>query len=111
MCIRDSFGTGYSSFSNLHQLPFDTLKIDRAFVSRMGEDAERTEIVHALVVLAHNLRMDVVAEGVETAFQADKLQSLWCEYAQGYYFDKPLRASEAAKKVARRVARGSRRGR
>jgi diguanylate cyclase (GGDEF)-like protein/PAS domain S-box-containing protein len=107
----DDFGTGYSSFSNLHQLPFDTLKIDRAFVSRMGEDAQRTEIVHALVVLAHNLRMDVVAEGVETAFQADKLQSLWCEYAQGYYFDKPLRAGEAAKKIARSSQRASRRGR
>jgi diguanylate cyclase (GGDEF)-like protein/PAS domain S-box-containing protein len=91
----DDFGTGYSSFSYLHQLPYDTLKIDRSFVSRLGEEGGNTEIIHAIIVLAHNLRMDVVAEGVETQEQAAQLQNMWCEYAQGYHFAKPLPADEA----------------
>jgi diguanylate cyclase (GGDEF)-like protein/PAS domain S-box-containing protein len=91
----DDFGTGYSSFSYLHQLPYDTLKIDRSFIARIGEQGENTEIIHAIIVLAHNLRMDVVAEGVETAEQADRLRDLWCEYAQGYYFGEPLPADVA----------------
>ena len=91
----DDFGTGYSSFSYLHQLPYDTLKIDRSFVSRIGEQGENCEIVHAIIVLAHNLRMDVVAEGVEEAHQATQLQKLACEYGQGYHFAKPLDATAA----------------
>jgi diguanylate cyclase (GGDEF)-like protein len=86
----DDFGTGYSSFSYLHQLPYDTLKIDRSFVSRLGEERDSSEIVHAIIVLAHNLRMNVVAEGVETEAQAKQLKSMWCEYAQGFHFARPL---------------------
>jgi diguanylate cyclase (GGDEF)-like protein/PAS domain S-box-containing protein len=86
----DDFGTGYSSFSYLCQFPYDTLKIDRSFVSRIGEDGENTDVIHAIIVLAHNLRMDVVAEGVETATQAAQLKSMWCEYAQGFFFARPL---------------------
>jgi EAL domain-containing protein (putative c-di-GMP-specific phosphodiesterase class I) len=96
----DDFGTGYSSFSYLHQLPYDTLKIDRSFVSRIGEAGENSEIIHAIIVLAHNLRMDVVAEGVETAGQAAQLRNMWCEYAQGYFFAKPMEAEAAGQLIA-----------
>ena len=96
----DDFGTGYSSFSYLHKLPYDTLKIDRSFVSRIGEGGENSEIIHAIIVLAHNLRMDVVAEGVETAGQAAQLKNMWCEYAQGYFFAKPLDADAAGALIA-----------
>jgi EAL domain-containing protein (putative c-di-GMP-specific phosphodiesterase class I) len=96
----DDFGTGYSSFSNLHQLPYDTLKIDRSFVSRIGDAGENSEIIHAIIVLAHNLRMDVVAEGVETVGQADRLRNMWCEYAQGYFFAKPMEADAAGELIA-----------
>ena len=96
----DDFGTGYSSFSYLHQLPYDTLKIDRSFVTRIGDNGENSEIIHAIIVLAHNLRMDVVAEGVETAGQAAQLKTMWCESAQGYYFARPLPAEKATELIA-----------
>ncbi|MBM4376886.1 MAG: GGDEF domain-containing protein [Deltaproteobacteria bacterium] len=92
----DDFGTGYSSFSYLHQLPYDTLKVDRSFVTRLEEGDESNEIIHAIIVLAHNLRMDVVAEGVETERQVMKLRKMACEYAQGYQFAKPMTAEDAA---------------
>jgi len=85
----DDFGTGYSSLSQLQHLPVQTLKIDRAFVSRLGEDEESLAIVRTIVTLAHNLGMDVIAEGVETVEQLAHLKSLQCEYAQGYYFGRP----------------------
>jgi diguanylate cyclase (GGDEF)-like protein/PAS domain S-box-containing protein len=85
----DDFGTGYSSLSQLQHLPVQTLKIDRAFVSRVGLDSESLEIIRTIVALAHNLGMDVIAEGVETAQQLTQLKALDCEYAQGYYFGRP----------------------
>ena len=85
----DDFGTGYSSLSQLQHLPVQTLKIDRAFVSRIGLDVDSLEIIRTIVSLAHNLGMDVIAEGVETAQQLAQLKRLDCEYAQGYYFGKP----------------------
>jgi len=85
----DDFGTGYSSLSQLQHLPVQTLKIDRAFVSRIGLDADSLEIIRTIVALAHNLNMDVIAEGVETAQQLAQLKELGCEYAQGFYFGKP----------------------
>ncbi len=93
----DDFGTGYSSFSHLHKFPIDTLKIDRTFVSRLDTSTENTEIVRAILMLAHNLKMDVVAEGVETIEQAEQLHVMGCDFAQGYYFGKPLSAQDAAK--------------
>lgn len=84
----DDFGTGYSSLSQLQHLPVQTLKIDRAFVSRIGLDVDSLEIIRTIVALAHNLGMDVIAEGVETAQQLAQLKGLDCEYAQGYYFGK-----------------------
>jgi len=86
----DDFGTGYSSLSYLHRFPINTLKIDRSFVSRMGNNGENTEIVRAIIMLAHSLGMDVVAEGVETAQHLAQLRALGCEFGQGYFFSKPV---------------------
>ena len=91
----DDFGTGYSSLSYLHQFPMDTLKVDRSFVSRMATSGQSTDIAQTIVILAHQLGLDVVAEGVETAEQLAQLRSLGCEYAQGYYFSKPVDGEKA----------------
>ena len=86
----DDFGTGYSSLSRLQRFPVDTLKIDRSFISRMDTDVETREIVRIIVMLAHGLRLKVVAEGVETQAQADMLKDLGCELAQGYLYSRPV---------------------
>ena len=99
----DDFGTGYSSLSYLHRFPLDMLKIDRSFVSRMGVDDENSEIVRAIVTLAHNLSMNVTAEGVETTEQLALLQVLKCEYGQGYFFSKPVDAEAAAALIAKQL--------
>lgn len=96
----DDFGTGYSSLSYLHRFPVDTLKVDRSFVSRMEDTAEDAAIVQTIVMLSHNLGMDVVAEGVETESQMEKLRSLKCEYGQGYFFSKPLNEEAATALLA-----------
>ncbi|NJR55701.1 MAG: EAL domain-containing protein [Acaryochloris sp. CRU_2_0] len=84
----DDFGTGYSSLNYLNAFPVDTLKIDRSFVAHMDSE-NGFEIVKTIVTLAHNLHMDVVAEGVESAQQAEELTRMNCEFAQGYLFAKP----------------------
>jgi diguanylate cyclase (GGDEF)-like protein/PAS domain S-box-containing protein len=89
LCI-DDFGTGYSSLGRLHRLPINTLKIDRSFVHRVTNDGESWEIVRAIVMLAHNLGLDVIAEGIETLEQVAQLQSLRCEYGQGFYYSRPI---------------------
>lgn len=86
----DDFGTGYSSLSYLHRFPIDTLKIDRSFISRMGEQGENAEIVEAIITLAHHLNITVTAEGVETASQLAQLSKMGCEEVQGYFISKPL---------------------
>jgi EAL domain-containing protein (putative c-di-GMP-specific phosphodiesterase class I) len=85
----DDFGTGYSSLSYLHRLPFDTLKIDRSFVYAVGERGENSEILQTIISLAENLKMRVIAEGVETTSQLAVLQNLGCDYAQGFLLAKP----------------------
>lgn len=85
----DDFGTGYSSLSYLHRLPFDTLKIDRSFVCNVGEAGENSEILQTIISLAKNLRMRVVAEGIETESQLSVLRSLGCDYGQGFLIAKP----------------------
>jgi EAL domain-containing protein (putative c-di-GMP-specific phosphodiesterase class I) len=94
LCI-DDFGTGYSSLSRLHEFPIDTLKIDRSFVSRIEPDFSDIEIVQTIVTLARSRGMDVVAEGIETLPQLQKLQDLGCELGQGYLFSKPVDSQQA----------------
>ena len=90
----DDFGTGYSSLSYLHRFPLDTLKIDRSFISGAADGNEGMEIARTIMPMAKNLRLDVVAEGVETIEQVGLLRRLQCKYAQGYYFSKPLAPEE-----------------
>lgn len=85
----DDFGTGYSSLSYLHRLPFDTLKIDRSFVNNVGELGENSGILQTIISLAKNLKMRVVAEGIETETQLSVLRNLGCDYGQGYFLAKP----------------------
>ncbi len=93
--VLDDFGTGYSSLSYLQRFPLDILKIDRSFVARMVSEARDQELVRIIVMLAHTLGLDVVAEGVETAEHAAALRALNCEYAQGFHYAAPVPAKEA----------------
>lgn len=97
----DDFGTGYSSLNYLHRLPVDTLKIDGSFINSIDTDGEKLELVRAIVGLAWNLGMDVVAEGVETARQLAQLRSLKCDSAQGYLFSKPVPSEQAAQLIVK----------
>ncbi len=90
----DDFGTGYSSLSHLHRFPVNTLKIDRSFVDRIGKDGDKSEIIQAIVTLAKQLGMTIVAEGIETPQQKDYLRVLGCDEGQGYLFAKPLSTQE-----------------
>jgi diguanylate cyclase (GGDEF)-like protein/PAS domain S-box-containing protein len=85
----DDFGTGYSSLSNLSALPIHQLKIDRSFVSGLGERPEAEALVSAIVSLGHGLDLEVVAEGVETEDEARRLEELDCDFAQGYLYGRP----------------------
>jgi diguanylate cyclase (GGDEF)-like protein/PAS domain S-box-containing protein len=95
----DDFGTGYSSLAYLQSFPVQTLKVDRSFVSCMHSGAQQSEIVRAIVGLAHNLGMDVTAEGVETPQQIASLSALHCQHAQGYFFSRPVPAEEAERLI------------
>jgi EAL domain-containing protein (putative c-di-GMP-specific phosphodiesterase class I) len=99
----DDFGTGYSSLSYLHRLPVNYLKIDRSFVYRMVESKENGEIVKTIVKLAQNLRMKVIAEGIETAEQLLQLKQLGCEFGQGYLISEPLASEDAALFINKQV--------
>lgn len=90
----DDFGTGYSSLSYLCQMPIDTLKIDRSFIVRMKENSTDLEVVRTVIALARSLGMEVVAEGVERSDQVAQLRALGCQFGQGYYFGRPINASE-----------------
>ena len=89
----DDFGTGYSSLSYLHRLQAGTVKIDRSFVSRLDHANRGSEMISAIVGLAHNFGMEVVAEGVETAGQLACVRRLGSDYAQGFYFSRPMEAA------------------
>ena len=93
--LMDDFGTGHASLSYLHRLPISTIKIDRYFVGRIDSNSECFEIVRTILNLSRSLSMDVVAEGVENAAQREVLQSLGCEYVQGYLLSPPLDADAA----------------
>ena len=85
----DDFGTGYSSLNYLHKFPIDTLKVDRSFVNTMDNRDKHNEIVNTIILMAKNLRLDVVAEGIETINQFYLLRNLRCEKGQGYFFSRP----------------------
>lgn len=97
----DDFGTGYSSLSYLHRFPFDSLKIDRSFVSKMHNDEESLEIVRTIIMLGRNLQKSVIAEGVETAEQLAQLRALECHQAQGYFFSHALEHEKAEELLLR----------
>jgi EAL domain-containing protein (putative c-di-GMP-specific phosphodiesterase class I) len=88
----DDFGTGFSSLSYLHRFPFEMLKIDRSFVLRMGQDGDSGAIIRTIVNLARDLGMQVVAEGAETEAHVAQLKKLHCDFAQGYFFSRPVEA-------------------
>jgi diguanylate cyclase (GGDEF)-like protein/PAS domain S-box-containing protein len=98
----DDFGTGYSSFSVLHRFPISALKIDRSFVHALGKDGDGSEIVKTIMTLALNLKLNVIAEGIETKVQLDRLKALKCPQGQGAWFAEPLPADQVAHRVIRR---------
>ena len=100
----DDFGTGYSSLGYLKRFPIDRLKIDRTFTSGVPHDSSSCAIAHAIVGMGRSLKLEVLAEGVETEVQADWLRSIGCETAQGYLFARPMPADECVKFLKERVA-------
>jgi diguanylate cyclase (GGDEF)-like protein len=91
----DDFGTGYSCLAYLHRFPVNTLKVDRSFVSRIDTTGDGTGIVQTIIALAHNLAMQVTAEGVETSIQFEQLAALQCDHGQGHYFAAAMDATSA----------------
>lgn len=101
----DDFGTGYSSLNYLHRLPIHTLKVDQSFVRAIRSSAGDTCIVNAIVAMAHGLKLEIVAEGVETDKQLEYLRSLGCHQVQGFFYGPAQPASDIAKLLARAKAR------
>ena len=96
----DDFGTGYSSLGYLHRFQIDTLKIDHSFIRHLRSSGENWKTVRAIVSLADNLGMDVIAEGVENKEQFEHLKKLRCKSAQGSFFEKPLTNDEMERILA-----------
>ena len=93
----DDFGTGYSSLSYLHRFPFDTLKVDRAFVVNMSKDEASRKLVHAIAGMAIDLELDIVAEGIEEGHEYHALAGCGCHYGQGYFMARPRPISNIIK--------------
>ncbi len=90
----DDFGTGYSSLSYLKKFPIDIIKIDRSFIHEIPDNQDDMEITSAVIAMAHNLKLKVVAEGIETAEQLAFLRRHRCDVGQGYLFDRPIPGAE-----------------
>ena len=86
----DDFGTGYSNLGYLNQLSFDHIKIDRSFVTKIVSSSADAALVQSIISMAHNLKMTMIAEGVETKEQLELLQQYGCDQIQGYYYSTPL---------------------
>jgi EAL domain-containing protein (putative c-di-GMP-specific phosphodiesterase class I) len=98
--VMDDFGTGYSSITYLKNFPVDVLKMDRSMVEGMDRDPQNRALVSATIDLAHTLGLEVVAEGVQTAAELDKLRSMGCDIAQGYYWQRPCSAEKTTELLA-----------
>jgi EAL domain-containing protein (putative c-di-GMP-specific phosphodiesterase class I) len=101
----DDFGTGYSSLSYLKKFPIDVIKIDRSFIRDIPDNQDDMEITSAVIAMAHNLKLQVVAEGIETAEQLAFLRRHRCDVGQGYLFDRPIPGQDLIDKL-RRYPRG-----
>jgi EAL domain-containing protein (putative c-di-GMP-specific phosphodiesterase class I) len=99
----DDFGTGFSSLAYLQRFPFDTVKIDRSFITDMAHNDETPVVLRSIIRLAHDLDMSVVAEGVETQTEASSLRALQCEFAQGFLFGAPMTATQAFNYISSRM--------
>ncbi len=99
----DDFGTGFSSLAYLQRFPFDTVKIDRSFITDMAHNDETPVVLRSIIRLAHDLDMSVVAEGVETQTEASNLRALQCEFAQGFLFGAPMTATQAFNYISSRM--------
>jgi EAL domain-containing protein (putative c-di-GMP-specific phosphodiesterase class I) len=102
--ILDDFGTGTTSLRRLREFPVDALKIDRSLVREMQTDRATSDIVEVIISLAHKMKLKVVAEGIETSRQLERLLELGCEFGQGYYFSQPLDAKAAQQFMRQQVA-------
>jgi diguanylate cyclase (GGDEF)-like protein len=91
----DDFGTGYSSLAYLQHFPIQTIKIDKSFIQEIGSGSKGSDLVRTIIMMAHNLGMEAVAEGVETQAQLDELQGLMCQYGQGYLLSRPMDSAAA----------------
>jgi diguanylate cyclase (GGDEF)-like protein/PAS domain S-box-containing protein len=101
--VLDDFGTGYSMLGYLKRMPIQALKIDQSFIEGIPEDPDSRAIVHAMLAVARHFKLKVVAEGIESAEQGEYLRSIGCEYAQGYFYARPL----PAQTILEHVSKGS----
>jgi len=102
--VLDDFGVGSASLRGLWQFPVDALKIDRSLIRDMQSDRAASDMIEVFITLAHKINLKVIAEGIETARQLERLSELGCEFGQGYYFSQPLEAKAALQLLRQQVA-------
>ena len=103
--ILDDFGVGSASLRGLWQFPVDALKIERSLIREMQTDRASSDVVELIVTLAHKMKLKLIAEGIETARQAERLRELGCEFGQGYYFSQPLERKRRRRSYGSRLRR------